>query len=135
METLQDIYCCGCKRSVVARLTSGVELYPFRPDLSALPFWICDTCQSYVGCHNKTKTPTKPLGVLATSEIIQKRKAIHRIIDPLWKTGKMKRKQVYGEMSRRLGYAFHSAEIRSVGQAMHAIHVGEDIAREAHAIN
>jgi hypothetical protein len=63
------IYCTGCEKDVEARLTDGEERYPHRPDLYELPFWKCDTCKGYVGCHHKTKTPTKPLGVIGRRKI------------------------------------------------------------------
>lgn len=69
------IYCTGCGKDVQARLTDGAERYPHRPDLYELPFWKCDTCGNYVGCHHKTRAPTKPLGCIATlhNEIISKK--------------------------------------------------------------
>ena len=58
----RSIFCCGCQRKVDARLTNGEEMYPHRYDLANLPFWKCDVCQNFVGCHHKTKNRTKPLG-------------------------------------------------------------------------
>jgi hypothetical protein len=72
--------CCG-KR---ARLTSGAEVYPYRPDLRDKPIWKCDGCGGYVGCHPGTQ---KPLGIPANAELRQARMLLHeRIIDPIWKT-------------------------------------------------
>ena len=68
---------------VEVRLTNGAEIYPHRKDLSELPFWKCDTCGNFVGCHHKTGDPTKPLGVIPTSEIKRARQHIHRILDPI----------------------------------------------------
>lgn len=113
----QTIYCSGCQGNVEARLTSGKEIYPHRPDLSKLPFWRCDACGNYVGCHHKTSTPTKPLGVIPTPELRTARSHIHAILDPIWKSGRMKRGKVYRLLSDRLGYEFHTAEIRSIEQA------------------
>jgi hypothetical protein len=53
------LYCTGCEHEVEARLTNGEERYPHRPDLYELPFWKCDACSGYVGCHHKTDNPTK----------------------------------------------------------------------------
>lgn len=50
-----QIHCCGCGETVTARLTDGREIYPHRQDLSGLPFWKCDTCGNYVGCHREIK--------------------------------------------------------------------------------
>lgn len=111
------IYCTGCEKDVDARLTSGKERYPHRPDLYDLPFWKCDACGNYVGCHHKTGTPTKPLGVIATKEILEARKKIHALLDPLWKSKRIKRGQAYAYVSHRLGYQYHNGEIRTIKEA------------------
>lgn len=111
------IYCTGCEEEVNARLTDGKERYPHRPDLYDLPFWKCDTCKNYVGCHHKTITPTKPLGVIATADILNARKKIHALLDPLWRSGRIKRGQAYVYVSNRLGYDYHNGEIRSLEEA------------------
>lgn len=113
----RTIYCTGCGKDVQARLTDGGERYPHRPDLKDLPFWKCDGCGNYVGCHHKTSTPTRPLGCIATPEILDARKRIHAILDPLWKCGKIKRGQAYAYVTRRLGYSYHNGEIRSIEEA------------------
>lgn len=64
-----DLYCCGCKTKVSARLTDGAEVYPHRPDLHDLPFWRCDACGNFVGCHHRTKKRTGPLGCIPTPEV------------------------------------------------------------------
>lgn len=84
----REIYCSGCGVKVKARLTDGGEIYPHRPDLSDLPFWKCDTCGNYVGCHHKTEDRTRPLGIIATPELRNAKNHIHRILDPLWQTGR-----------------------------------------------
>lgn len=111
------IFCCQCAKNVDARLTDGAEIYPHRPDLHALPFWKCDACKNYVGCHHRTTERTRPLGVIPTKEIKSARKQIHKLLDPIWERGKMKRGQVYKRISDALGYEFHTAEIRSVEEA------------------
>lgn len=111
------IYCTGCTKDVEARLTNGLERYPHRPDLADIPFWKCDTCGGYVGCHHKTKQRTKPMGCIATPEILNARKKIHDILDPLWQTGLIKRGQAYAYITNRLGYHYHTGEIRSIEEA------------------
>ena len=83
-----NIRCCGCQKKVEARLTDGSEIYPHRKDLYSLPFWKCDVCGNFVGCHHKTKNRTRPLGCIPTPEIKNARKHIHAILDPLWQSGK-----------------------------------------------
>ena len=110
------IYCVACASEVNARLTRGEEIYPHRPYLFNLPFWRCDNCNNYVGCHHKTRTPTKPLGVIPNEEIRAARRYIHALIDPVWMYGKMGRRQVYSKLSNYLGYKYHTAELRTVEQ-------------------
>lgn len=115
------IHCCGCDTVVTATLTDGAEIYPHRPDLRSLPFWRCSACGNYVGCHYKSKTPTKPLGCIPTKELRDARSKVHGLIDPLWKQGATSRTIVYREMSEKLGKPFHSAEIKTLEEADEAI--------------
>lgn len=135
-ETIgRGIYCCGCQAEVLARLTSGKEIYPHRADLFRLPIWICDTCRNVVGCHHKTAEPTKPLGVIPTREIKRARQHIHALLDPLWmKQPKIMRKKarakLYAALSRELGYQYHTGEIRSVEEARRVYVIVQRIAKE-----
>jgi hypothetical protein len=123
-----ELYCSGCDREVKARLTNGAEIYPHREDLQKLPFWACDTCKNYVGCHHKTDQPTKPLGVIPTPELRAKRSQIHALIDPLWRYGNMSRQSVYKKMAQELCIEeFHTAEIKSVEEADRALAVAWSI--------
>lgn len=115
--TSRVIFCCGCSRDVEARLTDGASVYPHRPDLAALPFWRCDACGNYVGCHHKTTDCTRPLGIIPTPEIRNARKHIHTILDPLWKSGRLRRGDLYARLSAHLGYEYHTAEIRTIEEA------------------
>ena len=111
------LFCCGCGKDVESRLTTGGEIYPHRSDLRELPFWKCDRCKNYVGCHHKTRERTKPLGNIPTAELRNARKEIHAILDPIWKSGRMKRGDLYRVISDALGYQFHTAELRTVEEA------------------
>lgn len=115
--TSRQIWCTGCGEEVAARLTDGKERYPHRPDLYHIPFWKCDTCGAWVGCHWKTTKPTTPLGYLATPEILDARIRIHSLIDPLWQPDKKKRGHIYARMTKKLGYKYHTGEIKSMEQA------------------
>lgn len=117
MSESREIYCCGCEADVQARLTDGAEVYPHRMDLLEMPFWKCDACRNFVGCHHKTKDRTRPLGCIPTPEIKNARKHIHRILDPLWRSGQIERKELYERLSERLGREYHTAEIRSIAEA------------------
>ncbi len=124
------IYCCGCGKKVAARLTDGGEIYPHRPDLQALPFWKCDTCDGFVGCHHKTKNRTCPLGVIADKKMRNARKHIHAILDPLWKSGGMSRKRIYARLSKALGREYHTGEIRSIDEARKVYRLVQEIASD-----
>ena len=122
------IFCCCCERDIDARLTDGGEIYPHRADLQALPFWICDACRNYVGCHHKTAKRTKPLGCIPSPEIKAARKKLHAIIDPMWRSGMIGRKDLYAAISRDIGWDYHTGntrsmeEVNAVAAAVLAIH-------------
>ena len=112
-----DIYCCGCAKTVNARLTDGAEIYPHRSDLASMPFWKCATCLNFVGCHHKTKNRTQPLGCIATKELKNARQHIHKLIDPIWQSGQMTRKEMYKRLSDELGWKYHTAKIKTIEEA------------------
>lgn len=112
------IYCTGCKVDVEARLTDGSERYPHRPDLASIPFYHCDDCGAWVGTHHKSTNPLKPMGTLATPEILDARKKIHALLDPLWREGFVSRGRAYAFISEALGVeSFHAGEIRTIQEA------------------
>lgn len=108
------LFCCECAQKVSARLTDGKEIYPHRYDLQSLPFWKCPVCGNYVGCHHKTKDPTKPLGPIPNKEIRQMRKEIHELIDPLWRSQRVSRNEIYTTLSLAAGYVVHLGELVSL---------------------
>lgn len=111
------IHCCGCELKANARLTNGAEVYPHRSDLNKLPFWKCDSCGNFVGCHHKTSKPTQPLGCIPTPEIKKARQHIHQVLDPLWQSGKYKRGHVYKIISDKIGWKYHTASIKTIEEA------------------
>ena len=115
--TTRLIYCCNCKEEVDAVLVTGAGIYPHRPDLKKLPFWQCKACNAFVGCHHKTKDRTRPLGFIPSVAVKEARKKVHRIIDPLWQSGKISRRQLYAALSKAVGKEYHTAEIRTVEEA------------------
>jgi hypothetical protein len=135
--TYRLIWCCGCGSEVQARLTDGKEIYPRHPDLAWKPLWKCDACGNYVGCHDKTDTPTNPLGNIPTEELRNARSHIHKILDPIWKNGHRKRSEVYREIAEELGLdAYHTAEIRTIEEAREVWTTVKKIHnREIHGIN
>lgn len=128
------IYCCGCLDDVEATLVTGKEVYPHRKDLHSLPFWLCD-CGLYVGCHHKTKNRTQPLGCIPTPEIKNARGHIHKILDPLWQSGRYKRGKIYKIISNKIGRKYHTANIRSIEEARKVYIIIRDIANESQTSN
>ena len=122
-----NIHCCGCGDKVEARLTNGGEIYPHRQDLSSLPFWKCDTCGNFVGCHYKTKDRTRPLGCIPTPEIKNARQHIHALLDPIWQSKQISRSKLYKMISSKTGRKYHTANIRSLEEAREVYRVIREI--------
>jgi hypothetical protein len=122
-----NIYCCCCNKEVAARLTDGSEIYPHRRDLHFMPFWKCDQCGNYVGCHHKTKNRTRPLGYIPSPELKNARNHIHRLIDPVWKSKLCSRQMLYGKISKLLGYEYHTAEIKTIEEARKVYRVAREV--------
>ncbi len=95
-----DVTCPYCDKP--APLVTGRDVYPHRPDLFDKPFYACLPCGAWVGCHPGT---TKRLGRLANAEGRRLKRAAHAVFDPLWKDGKMKRKDAYRWLADKLGIA------------------------------
>ena len=91
------IKCDYCHRE--AKRVGAEKLYPHRRDLIGKWFWECAPCGAYVGCHPGTTTP---LGRLANPELRRAKQRVHAVLDPLWKSGKMKRKEVYDMLAKSL---------------------------------
>ena len=116
-----QIYCCECGEDVQAELISGEEAYPHRHDLYDLPFWQCPTCDSFVGCHHKTKDRTRPLGCIPSDELKAERRKLHQLIDPVWRSKRIGRSELYCRIAKQMGQReFHVGETRSVGEVQAA---------------
>lgn len=126
------LWCCTCGEDVDARLTDGAECYPHRPDLADIPRWKCDECGNHVGTHHKTKDRTRPLGNIPSPELKKARMHIHDLIDPIWKSKRMKRGVLYAKISDALGYQYHTAEIKTIEEAREVYRVARDIVRGGH---
>ena len=70
--------------------------------------WLCGPCEAYVGTHKNTKTP---LGTLAKSKLRQLRKTAHSLVDPMWRSGKMTRTQVYDWIAQEMNIPKDDAHI------------------------
>lgn len=124
----KPIFCCGCGYEIPARLTSGKEVYPHLPHLHRLHFWKCHACGNSVGCHKGSKKHA-PLGCIPTPEIKRARRHIHRLLDPLWKSGKVKRRVIYEHLSEKLGYRYHTADLRDIDEARRVYRLVREMAK------
>lgn len=125
-----EIYCCKCEKKVEALLIDGSKAYPHREDLYSLPFWECPECCNFVGCHHKTKNRTQPLGCIPTKEIKSARIHIHKILDPLYKSGRINRRELYEIISDKIGWKYHTAKIRSIEEARQIYTIVRNIYRK-----
>jgi hypothetical protein len=128
------IWCAACKQDVQARLTTGQEVYPRHPQFWTQPYWVCDGCGNFVGCHHRhhiATMQTRPLGILATPELKFARRKLHELIDPLWQTKVIGRRALYAEIATRMNWpTYHTAEIKSVAEARQVYRVVLDIRSE-----
>ena len=130
-RNVMRIWCCGCGCDVDARLTDGGEIYPHRADLRNMPFWRCDTCGNFVGCHHKTKTRTAPLGCIPTPALKEARKHLHALIDPIWQSGRMGRRELYKAISLEVGWNYHTANTRTIEEARAAYRAAQKLTPNA----
>lgn len=98
--------CPDCGRP--AWLVGGNAIYPRRPELHSKFFWRCVPCDSYVGCHPGT---TKPLGRLANEPLRKARMRLHAMLDPLWRSGAMRRNDAYAMLAEGLGIAKQNCHV------------------------
>lgn len=96
---MRTVICNYCDKP--AELVTGTKIYPHIPSLHPFVYWNCDPCKAYVGCHKKSDAA--PLGRLANLELRKAKMAVHAAFDPLWKDGKIKRKEAYQLLADRMG--------------------------------
>jgi hypothetical protein len=111
--------CSYC--AAAAKLVTGAEIYPHRPDLAALQFWQCKPCDAFVGCHKAGSgygDGTRPLGRLANAALRKAKMRAHAAFDPLWKTRQMGRRNAYALLAQKLGIPVDRAHIGEFDEAM-----------------
>lgn len=106
-----QIYCVECKQDVEAEAITGKEAYPHRKDLYNLKFYKCPKCNNFVGTHKGTNIP---LGCIPNKELKQRRMQIHSIMDRLWKEGRIKRGELYKQISSKIGHEYHTGNTKSI---------------------
>lgn len=97
---MYEVICDYC--NIATRLAKGSEIYPHRPDLSSLNFYLCDSCGAYVGCH-KNGDGKRPLGRVANEKLRKAKSKAHAAFDPIWKSGKMTRGAAYSALAKSMG--------------------------------
>lgn len=90
--------CPYCNRPSL--LVKGDIIYPHRRDLFHKYFYLCHTCDAYVGCHPGTQNA---LGRLADKPLRLAKARVHALLDPLWKTQGMTRSAAYRSLAQRMG--------------------------------
>lgn len=99
-----EVTCAECGER--AKLVNGGVMYPHRPDLGDLLFYLC-RCGASVGTHKGTR---EPLGTPANARTKSARSAAHAAFDPLWKASDAKRN---GEgNARKRGYRWLAGELQ-----------------------
>lgn len=90
------VFCDYCGKEAI--LAGGNEIYPHRKDLYNRKFWLCKSCNAYVGTH-KNHTP---LGKLANKDLRIKRIEAHSVFDHIWKKNIKSRDETYKWLSKKL---------------------------------
>ena len=98
-SSIQIIKCPYCEAR--AKLVTGKEIYPHRPDLYQLNFYQCKPCDAYVGCH-KNGDGKQPLGRLANAELRKAKSEAHAMFDSIWRDKYMKRGSAYAWLADML---------------------------------
>lgn len=89
--------CPYCEGQV--HLVTGAIIYPHRPDLYNRMFYLCEPCNAYVGCHQKTG---KPFGRLANKELRAAKQLAHKTFDPIWKDAHLSRSEAYAWLAEQM---------------------------------
>lgn len=96
IETRRRVLCNYCGNA--AQLHGGKDVYPHRKDLAEHNFWVCWSCDAWVGCH-VGGDGQEPLAELANEDLRSARMSAHAAFDPLWKNGEMSRDAAYDWLS------------------------------------
>lgn len=97
---MYEVICDYC--NIATRIAKGSEIYPHRPYISSLNFYLCDSCGDYVGCH-KNGDGKIPLVRVADEELMKAKSKAHAAFDPLWKSGMMTLGAAYSAMAKSMG--------------------------------
>lgn len=120
----KDIICPYCNS--VAELVTGNTIFKNRKDLADRYYYLCNSCDAYIGTIKGTKTP---LGRLADPALRKAKVDLHSIFDPLFITGSKTRKDAYIWLATELGISVYSCHIGKfdLDQCLKAIEVCKKI--------
>ena len=120
------IRCSYCNEP--AKLVTGAEVYPDRPELAEKQLYRCDPCSAHVGVDKFGK----PFGSLAKQPLRALRVYAHKAVDPIWKLGFMNRKEMYAWLSFELLIPFKFMHIGSMkeNQCRQIIQLGKQYLKE-----
>lgn len=104
------VQCPYCHK--VADLVNGSKIYPHRKDLANRKFYLCKSCDAYVGTHVNSKSHA-PLGTMANAELRALRSQAHKEFDPLWKEHGLTRTIAYSWLARAMKLHYERCHIGS----------------------
>lgn len=119
-STGESVTCPYCGRH--AEWVSNETVYGRRYGKSYM-LWLCRPCDARVGCHENTM---RPLGTMANAELRKWRMKAHDAIDPLYKSGRMTRGELYQKLSIALGKEVHVGE-SDIEQCQFVIAIANDM--------
>jgi hypothetical protein len=93
----REVICDYCGRH--ADLYGGLDVYPDRKDLADRQFWVCWSCDAWVGCKAGTD---EPFGELADEALRAARIAAHKAFDPIWEQALMTKREAYDWLAQAL---------------------------------
>jgi len=123
----RKIFCCPCNKKVKADLISGEVIYYHRPDLYDKYFYMCPNCNNFIGTHASNNAP---LGIIAGKELKTARQHLHRLIDPVWQSGKITRSKLYKLISEKVGWKYHTACTRSIEECRNVYKIANQIIKD-----
>jgi len=91
----RGVICNYCGRH--ADLYGGLDVYPDRKDLTDRQFWVCWSCDAWVGCKEGSDDP---FGELADEALRAARIAAHKAFDPIWEQELMTKREAHDWLAK-----------------------------------
>jgi hypothetical protein len=102
----REVICDYCGRH--ADLYGGLDVYPDRKDLADRQFWVCWSCDAWVGCKTGSD---EPFGELADEALRAARIAAHKAFDPIWEQELMTKREAYDWLAEALAMPRNDCKI------------------------